>query len=587
MLLAVAIFPLGAAALETSLSAPGASKYLQDRLRQGSSVLTAESRGLDTPLELISAALSDYRTLVQILYDQGYFSPVVNILLDGQEAANIDPLATPASISRINIRVETGPLFQFGKAEIGPLAPGTVLPKRYAPGQTATTGAIRDAASAAVLGWKQVGHAKAAIGGQSVTANHTQSRLNAQIAVAPDRQLTFGKMNIQGDTDVKPTSIAKIAGFPTGEVYSPAQVQKVGTRLRRTGTFKSVSIQEDETANPDGSLDFTATFEDLPKRQITFGAELSSSNGIDVSAIWIHRNLFRGAERFQAEATLRNIGGTEDIDGRIGFRLDRPDTLGPDDSTFYRADIERRNRTHYDSLSGVLAIGVRRTFSSELYVEGALGYNYIEADDAFGSDRKFRYAMLNTRAEWDKRDSKINATRGFFLESRFTPFAGLSGTKSGARLTVDSRAYWDMGTGGNVVLAGRVQIGAVAGPTLSETAPDLLFFSGGAGTVRGQPYESLGIPVGTGVAGGRSFLGFSGELRGKVTEKISLVGFFDIGAVDSSSFVTSTSLRHSGAGLGVRYDLGGFGPLRFDLAYPVEGTTGDGLQFYLGIGQAF
>ena len=82
-------------------------------------------------------------------------------------------------------------------------------------------------------------------------------------------------------------------------------------------------------------------------------------------------------------------------------------------------------------------------------------------------------------------------------------------------------------------------------------------------------------------------LGLSAEVRGKVSEKISLVGFYDYGAVDQASFVSADAFSHSGAGIGVRYDLGGFGPLRVDLAYPVEGATGDGLQFYIGIGQAF
>jgi len=57
--------------------------------------------------------------------------------------------------------------------------------------------------------------------------------------------------------------------------------------------------------------------------------------------------------------------------------------------------------------------------------------------------------------------------------------------------------------------------------------------------------------------------------------------------VDTSSFIGSGAEYHSGAGLGVRYDLGGFGPLRLDLAVPVQGDTGNGLQFYIGIGQAF
>ena len=86
----LALSPNLASALETTLSAPGASKDLIDRLEETSSVFTSESRGLDTSLEILSAALSDYRTIVQIMYDEGYFSPVVSIKLDGQEAANIN-----------------------------------------------------------------------------------------------------------------------------------------------------------------------------------------------------------------------------------------------------------------------------------------------------------------------------------------------------------------------------------------------------------------------------------------------------------------------------------------------------------------
>ncbi|MBT3142639.1 BamA/TamA family outer membrane protein [Ruegeria litorea] len=576
-----------AMALETSLKAPGAPDELRQRLENGSSAFAAKSRSLETPLELLSAALSDYRTLVQILYDEGYFSPVVNIRLDGKEAANIDPLNTPSSVNTIDITVKTGPIFRFGQADISPVTPETVIPDTYAVGQTAKTGAIRDAASAAVDAWHDAGHPKADIGSQNIRAQHANARLNAAIAVAPGPKLTFGKMHIQGESDVTPTSIDKIAGFPTGEVYSPAQVQKVGTRLRRTNAFNSVSLTEHDKPNPDGSLDFDATFEDLPKRRLTFGAELSSRNGMDLSANWIHRNLFGGAERFRFEARIRNIGGVEDIDGRIGMRLDRPDTLGPDDNTFYLAEIERRNRTHYNVTRGLVGIGARRTFSPKLYAEASFAFSYANSDDAFGSNRTFRYLTLPFRVRLDERDNKVSATRGFYVDARLTPFVGLSKTKSGGQLILDGRGYWDIGTEGRLVLAGRLQLGSVIGPALNEVSPDLLFFSGGAGTVRGQPYESLGIPVGSKVSGGRSFLGLTAEVRGKVTEKITLVGFYDVGTVGTDSFVASGSNSHSGAGLGVRYDVGGLGALRLDLAYPVNGSTGEGLQFYIGIGQAF
>jgi len=232
----------------------------------------------------------------------------------------------------------------------------------------------------------------------------------------------------------------------------------------------------------------------------------------------------------------------------------------------------------------LLAIGARRVFSDKFYAEIAISPYYSKGNDAFGK-RTFKLLTLPGRTELDHRDNKIDAHNGYYLDTRVMPFIGIAGAKSGVRVKLDGRGYIPLGN--SVVLAGRVQIGSVGGPSLSEIAPQLLFYSGGADTVRGQPYQSLGVPVGTETAGGRALLALSAEIRTEVTDKISIVGFFDYGAVDAGSFVSSDSPRHSGAGLGIRYDVAGIGPLRFDVATPVSGTTGDGVQFYIGIGQAF
>ena len=115
----------------------------------------------------------------------------------------------------------------------------------------------------------------------------------------------------------------------------------------------------------------------------------------------------------------------------------------------------------------------------------------------------------------------------------------------------------------------------------------MLFFSGGGGTVRGQPYESLGIELAPNVTiGGRSFLGTTLEVRTRVTDTIGGVIFADAGYVDSGSFFDGSGEWHAGAGVGLRYNTG-IGPLRVDIAGPVSGDTGEGVQIYIGIGQAF
>ncbi|MEO9777637.1 MAG: BamA/TamA family outer membrane protein [Sedimentitalea sp.] len=582
----VALAPGLAVALTTNLTAPGASDELVDRLTAASSIMNAETNGLDTSQELVAASLSDYTTLIQILYDEGYFSPVINILVNGREAADIPVLDPPSTVNSVAISVQTGRAFTFGKAQVAPLSPGTEIPEGFAKGQTATTGAIRDAASAGVLSWRSAGYAKAQVGQQRIVANNSQAVLDADITLAPGPKLLFGKLAIPQDSTVNPEAISKIAGFPSGEVYDPEKVQKVSTRLRRTGSFSSVTLDEAETPNADGTLDFEAVVIDQVPRRFSFGASLSSSQGMELSGSWMHRNLFGNAERFQIQGTVSNIGGQEDIDGGISIRLDQPAKLGPDDSIFYLAQLGTDNQEHYQLTRFYLGGGVRRVFSDTLYAELGVNAGISRADDVFG-ERDFYMMTFPLRVNWDRRDSKVSATKGFFLDSFVTPYLGFSDTESGLSGYFDARGYLSLTSSASIVLAGRVQLGTLIGPSLQDVSPEFLFYSGGAGTVRGQPYQSLGVPANGGISGGRSLLGVSAEVRGRITESISLVGFFDIAAVGEDQFVTSGSPYQSGAGLGVRYDLGGLGPLRLDLALPVEGTTGDGLQFYLGIGQAF
>ena len=563
-----------------------APEAIADDLRGASATVAAKTAKVEGAQEVYAAALSDYRTLVQVLYDAGYFSPSVSIRLDGREAAEISTLNPPTRVAKVVIAVDPGPRFRFRTARIAPLAPGTELPPEFAPGQPAGTGIIREAGFAAKDGWRRAGYAKVGFGRQRIAALHPSAELDADIELLPGRQLRFGRLSVSGQENVREAAIRKIVGIPTGEIYDPATVQRMGARLRRTGTFKSVSIVEAPVANADGSLDFTAeVVEQLPRR-ITFGAEVQSRSGVNLSAVWLHRNLFGNAERLRLEADIRNIGGDQDIDGKLAVRLDNPARLGKDNNVFFLAELERIERLHYNMDRFLVGIGLRRTKSDQLFGEAALTFSTARATDAYGR-RDFTLVSLPVHVQWDRRDSTTNPTRGFYIDGKVTPFAGLNQSASGIAASLDARGYLSFTQSGSVTLAGRLQLGSVGGAKLEEISPDLLFFSGGAGTVRGHPYQSLGIPVGTDIAGGRSLLVASAELRAKVSQKIGLVAFYDYGAVDRQGFVTSGAESHAGAGIGLRYDIGAFGPIRFDIAMPVSGRTDDGLQFYLGIGQSF
>ena len=434
--------------------------------------------------------------------------------------------------------------------------------------------------------WDEAGHPKAALGRQEISANARTAKLDARLTLAPGPRLRLGQLRLEAEgSRVRPEAVQRIAGFETGATYHPDLISQAASRLRRTGTFSAVSFRQAETPNADGSLDFVATLKDQPRRRITAGVELSSTEAASLSLGWMHRNLFGGAERLKLDLSLDGIGDS-DLNTTFAARLDQPAALGPDENLFYLAELQDLNEEHYSATQAYGAIGLRRTISKRSFVEAAVGLSQIQADDAFGSGRDFTYIAGRLRGERDLRDVKNNPTSGYYLNGTLIPFIGLKGGANGLQLNLDGRAYRSLGRDNRLVLAGRLQGGSVIGPELEQVAPTLLFFSGGAGTVRGQQFQSLGIPVGTNTAGGRSFLAASAELRGRLNDRLWLVGFYDAGLVGRNELPSSNSESHAGYGLGVRYDVTGIGPLRLDLAVPAGDGLSD-LQFYIGIGQAF
>lgn len=564
-----------------------ANEVLEKRLREASILAAAERDKNTGPQDLLGAALGDYTRLLETLYAAGYYSGVISIRIDGREAALIPPLETPTRIDTIAVTVDQGRLFRFGVAEVAPLAPGARLPRSFRPDERARAEAVSEAVDAAVADWRAAGHAKAAPGAQSITANHATQILNARIAMTPGPLVRFGALRVTPGSAVRERRIRAIAGLPEGAVFSPDDLTRAATRLRRTGTFRSVALAEDDRLGPDGSMDITATLVDERPRRFGLGAEVSSFEGLRLSGFWLHRNLLGGAERFRVEGEISDIGArTGGVDYRLGARLDRPAVWGPDTSLFLFGAIEHLDEPDYRTDRAEAGIGMHRILTETLTADLAVTVSTERTRDAFGT-RDLTLVALPGALTWDRRDNTLNPRSGHYIRAEATPFAGVSGVGDGVRLRLDARAYRALSQKRDIVLAGRLQYGALYGAEIPEAPSGYLFYSGGGGTVRGQPYQSLGVNLARGArVGGRGFVGGSLELRGHVKGPFSVVGFADAGFISENPDPGSDGHWHAGAGLGVRYNTA-VGPIRLDVAGPIAGSTGQGLQIYVGIGQAF
>jgi len=572
-------------AQEVSFAAPTASETLQDRLRANALLLrdSDEPRGGQ---DILAAARADYGRLIGVLYEEGHFAPVIRISLDGRDAARMSPFAAPNQVSQVQITVDPGPVFSLGNAEIGPLAPNASQPEGFTSGSAASTTVLRTAAREAIEGWRQAGHATAGLAGQRITARNAEARLDAEIRIAPGPRLQFGTLLPQGQNRMRPDRIRDIAGLPSGETYSPDSLARAEERLRDSGAFSAVQLEDGSVRNGD-VIDIAAALDEAPLRRFGFGFEIASDDGISGSAYWLHRNLFGGAERLRFDAEISGLGASnQDPDIRLGARFDRPATITPDTlftAEFFAFDLD-------DPQYELAAIGIGARLSDRLseQLSGSIGVglSYSDMRDGLGA-RNVTLFNLPLELTYDNRDEPLDARSGGLAALEVTPFYPL-GSDPGLRLWLEGRGYFGFGAEDRTRLASRLQLGSVSGASLAETPLDYLFFSGGSGTVRGQEFQSLGS-VQNGVSvGGRSFAGLSAELRHDIGDTdFGIVGFADIGMITADAFGGGASDWHAGAGFGIRYDTP-FGPIRVDLATPIsDGRAGDDLYLYIGIGQSF
>lgn len=591
LLLCAMLFALAAPAkvwaLEEIAFAISGAEDLVAGLERASLLRAAEAEGRTGDRDIIAAALADYERLLGVLYANGRFGATISIKVDGREAADLSPVDEPAQVRRVLVRIETGPRFRFGIAEIGPLAPGTVQPDEFARGQPASTTAIQNALDRAIADWRDAGHAKADLASQAISANHASRRLDARLVISPGRQLRFGNLVRQSASAVRDERIARIAGLPSGDVFSPQALDAASERLRRTGAFASVRLVEDERIRDGDLLDIGVDVTDMAPRRFGFGAELSSLEGVAVSGFWMHRNFFGGAERLRFDGEISDIGGSGSrTDLTLAGRLDIPAAIGTDIDAFFTADAAILREPAYDLYEFGGSGGIHRWISDEMQVELAIDLRSARTIDDLGK-RRFLLGSLPTTFTWDRRDDLLDPARGTFLLAELKPTYEAIEQASWIRAKLDGRTYVSMGEADRAVLALRGQAGTIFGAGASNVPPDDLFFSGGSGTVRGYPYQSLGVRLSGGdVTGGRSFLGASAELRLTLSNSLGMTGFVDYGRIGADGLFGGSGRSQTGAGAGLRY-FTTLGPIRLDVAVPVSGPGKEGPQFYLGIGQAF
>lgn len=585
-------------------NADGTEADLKSVVEGASGLVTDADKPASGSAGLLAKARGDYRRILAALYGEGRYGGTISILVDGREANDIPPDADIPNNAKVAISVDPGPQFLFSRTAISNIAP-PATDKRdvvqspedagFAPGQVARSGTIIKAERLAVEAWRQQGYPKAQVTGEEVVADHDGNTVAADVALDPGRKAHYGPVSVVGTARMDPQFVAWMTGLTPDKEYDPDDIEKAKKRLGRMEVFRAMSFEEAETIEPDGSLPMTLNVQERKPRRFGFGAEYSTIDGFGVTGYWMHRNLFGKGENLRFDAKVSGIGGSQDNSFNpqnytylLGGTFKKPGVYTPDTDFVLSLDAKREVLDAYTETSINAKTGFTQIFSDEL--SGAI---YAKASQGRYTDypfgpRDFTTAGLEGSVLYDSRNNKPDPSSGFYLEGNIQPFYEFHYGNFATRFTAEGRTYYGLGATDRVILAGRVKMGSIVGASIEDLPPSLSFLAGGGGSVRGYAYRNIGVDAGNGnIVGGRSLLEASGEVRTRITDSIGAVAFVDAGYVGEKSFPDFSEQMRVGAGGGLRY-LTGLGPIRLDVAIPLNRRSGDpSYAFYVGIGQAF
>lgn len=560
----------------------GVPAALQDDLKQ----LQREEPAPTTLFEARRQAERAATLVATFLESEGYYQAEVEPVAEGVDTFTRAVIATP------------GPLFTYSAAQIDFLDAtpdettrtelGTLLDV-LDPGIPARAQPVIQTGDALILRLKNAGYPDAKQDPVDALADAETGTVELTFKVRPGLRASFGAINVSGLGVTNPKFVENLKPWSPNERVTPAKMDEFRARLAETGLFDSATVRLADTGQPpeDGAAprDVVVEVKERKRHTIALGASASTSEGAGVDGEWELRNYSGWGDSVKIAgqvATLqRRLEGTYRLPhiGKYGRTLE----LG--------AEIEDFETDAFDqtgaNVSATLEEQLTPRLRASLGVEAGFASILDQQAKVLGAGRRDVYILSGTgTAEYvGVRDilDPVNGVRG---RVAIEPGLTFGDTNIGyARLTAEGSIYSDFKTEGEFVGALRGRIGVIAGP--NGAPPDRSFFAGGGGSVRGYEYQSLSPRDATGqLIGGRSLIEMSAEVRYRANDTLGYVAFLDAGAAGSNVEPPFDAMS-LGAGFGVRYYTG-FGPLRADIAVPLNKQDGDAdFQVYISIGQAF
>ncbi len=402
-------------------------------------------------------------------------------------------------------------------------------------------------------------------------------RVDLDYLIDANMSCTFGDTSISGQGDVKKEIIEEAITYKKGAPFDVRELEKTYDNIYEYGIYDYIAVEPKLDRN--GSvvpIDIALKTGDTKflKSSIGYDTDLGARGGIR----WTDKNFYGNLKVLDLGIQI-NERGYESFATYYDPRIILP----------YAGKITLEDRIKYyyhdyDSFS-------ERVWENRF----TLGKRFVGLEHYFGiltetssvkpkvpgySDEKGNY-FINSffyRVLVDKRDSMINATRGYYLSlylERATSVLGSDITYFKAL----AEGRYIKSLGHETVLGFKTRIGAID----KDVPLFKRFYTGGSIFNRGYAFQRVGTIVGGVPLGGVSLMDLMVEVRRRLFFKHFWVSaFYDTSTLSMQPHDYSGTWYPS-VGMGIRY-ITPIGPLRVDFGFP---QRAHGFEFHISIGQVF
>ncbi|NGX39072.1 MAG: Translocation and assembly module TamA [Chlamydiae bacterium] len=527
-------------------------------------------------------AESDVPELIHALHSHGYLEAEVEVIIAKEE-----------SDYSVTLMIHPGPLYRIEEFSliIEGETPGEIVDcpdtcfknLGISINDPLETNQIIDSELCALEVLSEWGYPLAIIKKREIIADGKTKRVKILITIEAGPLASFGPSRVEGNTSVHYELIDQQIQWCDGDRYDSCLVEGTQQGLMDTGLFSSVYITHADQVKRENELPMKIEVAETKHKSISLGASYQKTFGGGVSFGWENRNVGGMGRKLLLQADIAQRSHS----GIASYLIPNFQRMGQ--------SIIIQGQAFHESI---------KPYKMQSY--SLFGRFDRQVDDClfFGIGPRIEYMMVQSSVDngnfllleaplylrWTNVKDCLNPISGLRVEYRGTPAINSKDTSDfyySQLLTVSS--YFPFGREEGLVLAQKMTIGTIFSNGIGAIPVPNRFFGGSEINLRGYKYYTVSpLTDNDKPIGGRSAIYYTVEPRFRISHRIGIVPFFDVGNVYLTQLPKFTGKWRKSVGIGLRY-FSFIGPIRIDLAFPLNRREGIDPHWWIfaSLGQTF